>query len=533
MDYAIRKMHSGSEELVYAKELAKNALNIRYLQNQKYICPACNEPVIFIGGPERIYFRHTRNNPKTLNCPNYYSDSKFAEQYQQQQESRKYNRRSKRIYISKNGETFGLFLGFPPLDERTVVAARKENLVIQIINQNDAELKENKILINQVIPGKTTFIRLMWIYTNYSLKYSECSVSNDIIKIWDEDISGLPEGGALFAYSKDYARGMSEYGEIFTDKYYYFATATEIPDSYNDFLEYEFAGKLEGRTFGYESKWMIYRVQFTKVTKSACEFANSMGVELIEWHPPLIPLWPPHVQFGNRQIYCKPTTVLSFAQKSDESVYYQENDTQSHIFIPKDSNKAGWLLYYYVKGQMRIISSYGGYEADLTCECPKELSQYLPPEITLEYEKKPLENGDIFLLKEKSYLSFKSDSKCNIYHYSDRQLKSIHWNEMSILEFFDLSKGDRICVIHGMDVVYQVGIPKQIPKGISAPVNNDEEIHKKLVLLGGTFIPTPVKTKYILSNLGNHPKISSYLRQALQYGKIPQHAYDYLISEFL
>ncbi|WFN34941.1 hypothetical protein L1S32_02140 [Methanogenium sp. S4BF] len=530
VDYAIRKGHFGSEELIYAKD-PEDSRYIQNLQNSQLICPECREPVIFINTLKRIYFRHTPNNPNTHDCPNY-SDSKYAEQYQQQQELRKSGQRSKRIYISKSGETFGLFLGFPPLDEEVVVAAKNEHLVIQIINPNHAELKENKLLINQVIPRETTFIRLMWIYDNYSLKYSECSVSDDIINIWDEDLAGLPESGALFAYRKDYARGISDYGEITTDKYYYFATATEIPDSYNDFLEYEFAGKLEGRTIGYESKWMIYRVQFTKVTENAHEFANLMRVELIEWHPPLIPIWPPHVQFGNRQVYSRPTTVVSLAQRSDESDYYQETDTQSCLPIPKYRINAGWLLSSSVKGSMHITSSSGQYESHLTCEYTEEISQYFAPEITLEYEKKTLENGDLFLLKEKPYLSFKSDSKCNIYHYSERQLKNIHWNKMSILEFFDLSKGDRICVRHGMDIVYQVAIPKHISKVINASVNNDEEIHKKLVLLGGTFIPTPVNTKYILSNLGNYPKVSGYLRQALQYGKIPQHAYDNLISEF-
>ncbi|UUX91219.1 hypothetical protein [Methanoplanus endosymbiosus] len=529
MDFALKKCTSGFEELVYAKEFV-NYVDEHSIRNYRLICPVCKEEVIFIGGPDRIYFRHSPNNPNTHDCPNY-SDSKYAEQYRQQQESRKFGLSSKWIYISKGGGTFGLFLGFPPLDEETVVAARKENLVIQIINPNDAEIKENKILINQVIPRETTFIRLMWIYDKYSLKYSECSVSNDIIKIWDEDLLGLPESGALFAYSKDYARSISDYGVITPDKYYYFATATEIPDSYNDFLDYEFVGKLEGRTIGYESKWMIYRVQFTKVTENAHEFADLMRVKLIEWHPPLIPLWPPHVQFGDRQIYSMPTKVLNLAAKSDESIYFQETDTQTPRSIPKVQINDGWLLSLSVKSPIRITSSFGEYESHLTCECPEEIFQYFPPEITLEYEKKPLENGELFLLKEKPYLSFKSDIKCNIYHYSERQLKNIHWNEMSILEFFGLSKGDWICVLHGMDVVYQVGIPKQIPKQISGSVNNEDDLYNILVLLGGTFIATPVKIKYILSDLGKYPKVSSYLRQTLKSGKIPKHAYDYLISE--
>jgi len=530
VEFAKRKSYFESEELVCAKDLANHPY-MRHLQKSKFICPQCKEPVGFINGGERIYFRHLPNNPKTRSCPNYYSDSRYAEQYQKQQEERKSSRCSKRIYILKSGETFGLFLGFPPLEEETVLAARNENLVVQIINPNNAELKENKLLMDKVIPGEITYIWLNWIYEYYFLKYSECSVSHDIIKIWEEDLSGLPEEGALFRYSKNYARGISDNGEITTDKYYYFATATEISDSTKDFLEYESVGKLEGKSIGYESKWMIYRVQFTKVTEKALKFADYLRVKLIEWHPPLIPLWPPHVQSGNRQIYSKPTKVLSLAQKTDPAVYYQETEKQSRIVISKTQIKAGWLLYHSVKGSTHIKSSNGEYEAYLTCECSDGISQYSPPEIVLEYDKKTLENGDFFLLKDKPDLSFKSDSKCNIYHYSERQLKNVHWNEQVILAFLDLSKGDKICVRHGMDAVYQVSIPKRIPREVKTSVKNDEDIYQKLILLGGTFISTPVKIKYILSHLRQYPKVSSYLSQALQSGKIPQQAYNHLISE--
>lgn len=529
MDYAIIKRYSGSEELVYAKELTNNS-DRRHLRNSKFICPACGEPVTLANGEERTYFRHCPNNPKNYSCPNY-SDSLYEPLYQRQQEERKSRLRSKRVYILKRGENFGFFLGFPPLEEKTVVAARNQKLVVQIINPDNVELKENKLLMNQVISGETTYIQLKWIYDYYSLKYSECSVGRDIVEIWERDLSGLPEEGALFSYSENYARGISDKGEITTDKYYYFATASEIPDHIEEFLEYEPVGKLEGKSYGYESKWMVYRVQFTRVTEEALKFADNLGVKLVEWHPPLIPLWPPHVQFGNKLVYSKPTNVFNLAQKTNTD-YYQETERQPQRPISKAWIKDRWLLCHFVEGSTCIKSSDGSYDAHLTCEYSDDISQYLLPEITLEYAKKPLENGASFLLKDKANLSFKSDSKCNIYHYAEGQLKSVHWNKEAILALLNLSKGDRICVRHGTDAVYQVSIPKPILTLLRGPIKNDEEIYQKLILMGGMFISTPVKVKYILSHLGNYPKVSSYLSQALKSGKIPQKAHDYLISEF-
>jgi hypothetical protein len=526
VDYAIWKRYSGHEELIYAKNFANN----HHLSNCRLLfCPACGEPVILASGEERTYFRHCPNNPKNYTCPNY-SDSVYAVQYQRQQEERKLRQRPKRIYILKMGGNFGLFLGFPPLEEKTVVAARNEKLIVRIINPNNAELKENRILSHQLIPGETTYLQLKWIYDYYSLEYSESPVGHDIIKIWGEDLSGLPEEGALFRYSKNYARCISDNGEINTDKYYYFATTFGIPDDTEEFLEYEPLGELEGDSYGFESKWMVYRVQFTKVTEEAIEFAENLGVTLVEWHPPLIPLWPPHVQVGKRQIYSKPTAVLNQAQT--DTSYYQDTDGQSRRLIQKIPNKAGWLLFHSVRGPTHVKSSDGSYEAHPTCEYPEEIFHYYIPEITLDYAKKPLENGDSFSLKDRANLSFKSDCKCDIYHYSEKQLKSVYWNEQTILAFLNLSTGDNICVRHGLDAIHHVSIPKLIqPKGRYS-VKKDEETYQELILMGGTFISTPVKVKYILGHLEKYPKVSSYLSQTLRSGKIPQKAYDHLISEF-
>lgn len=427
------------------------------------------------------------------------------------------------------GKNFGFFLGFPPLKEKIVTAARTENIVVKIINPNNAELKENKILINQVIPGETTYLQLKWIYDYYSLEYSESSASQELIKIWGKDQWGLPEEGALFRYSKNYARCIPENGEITTDKYYYFATACGIPKDSKEFLEYEQLGELDGQTYGFESKWMVYRVQFTKVTEEALIFADALGVKLVEWSPPLIPLWPPHVQIGNKQHYSKPTKVLSLAQTNTD--YYQEIGQQSRELIQKIP-KAGRVLYHSIQGPTHIKSFDGAYEAHLTCEYPDNISQYIHPEIILEYAKKPLGNGDSFLLKEKANLSFKSDCKCDIYHYSETQLKNIYWNRQVNLGFPNLSEGDRICIFHGLDVIYQVNIPKSIQKRGKFSAKRDEKTDQKLIQMGGTTISTPVKVKYILSNLEKYPKGSSYLSQTLRSGKIPQKVYSYLISEF-
>ena len=156
VDYAIRKRPSGYEELVYARTLANDPKS-RFISSNNLICPECGEPVILANGDERTYFRHLPNNPKTKDCPNYYSDDRYAALYQKQQEERKSGQRSRNIYILKGGDTFGLFLGFPPLEERIVTSARNENLIVQIINPHNAELKENRLLMSQVVAGENTY----------------------------------------------------------------------------------------------------------------------------------------------------------------------------------------------------------------------------------------------------------------------------------------------------------------------------------------------------------------------------------------
>ncbi|MDD4469488.1 MAG: hypothetical protein PHR29_06080 [Acholeplasmataceae bacterium] len=537
VDYAIRKRPSGYEELVYARTLANDPKS-RFISSNNLICPECGEPVILANGDERTYFRHLPNNPKTKDCPNYYSDDRYAALYQKQQEERKSGQRSRNIYILKGGDTFGLFLGFPPLEERIVTSARNENLIVQIINPHNAELKENRLLMSQVVAGENTYIQLKLIYDYYSLKYSKCSVNQDIINIWKDYQAGLPEGGALFRYSSNtYARCISENAEITTDKYYYLATASKILDNTKDFLEHELLGTLEGKSFGYESKWWIYQIQFLKVTEDAQEFANNFRVKLIEWHPPLIPLWPPHVQFGKKQIYSKlATKVLNFAQKRDISSYYLGTEGQARRSIsktiPKIRIKAGWLLYNSIEDFACIKSSHGGYEVQLTRECSDEISRYLPPEITVEYGKEPLATGEHFTLKDKCALSFKSDSKCNIYHYSEDQLKQVYWNEQTIHAILNLSNGDRICVLHGMDVVYHVHIPKFTQTLSKGATKSDEEKYGMLTLTRGTHILSPVKIKYLLSSSRNGPKVNNNLVKTLKSGKTPIKLYYHLISEF-
>ncbi|MCK8519269.1 competence protein CoiA family protein [Methanoculleus sp. 7T] len=530
MDYAIRKRSSGCKELVYARALANDPY-FHFFKSANFICPECREPVRLVNGDERTYFRHLPNNPKTQDCPNHYSDNRYAAMYQRQQEERKSGQRSKNIYILKGGETFGLFLGFSPLEEKIVASARNENLIVQIINPNNAELKENRLLMSQVVAGESTYIQLKWICDYYSLKYSECSVNQGIIKSWREYQAGLPEEGALFRYSSNtYARGISENAEITTDKYYYLATASKIPDHTEDFLEYEPLGTLEGKSFGYESEWRIYRIQFIKVTENAQEFANNLRVKLIEWHPPLIPLWPPHVQHGNRQLYSRPTHILSLAQKADRFSYYQQTKRQSRKPIPKIRINTGWLLDLSIKDSTDITSN-GGCKVHLMCGCSDEISHYKPPEILLECDSKPLENGDSFLLKDRITLSFNSDSKCNIYHHSEEQLKSVYWNEQTIHAFLNLSDGDKICVRHGMDVTYQVSVPKRIRTIMRDSIKCDDMMYQKLALGGDMFISTPVKVKYIRNHLGNCPKRDEYLRKAIISRKISRRAYYHLISE--
>lgn len=531
MNYAIRKRPPGHEDLVYARALA-NDLCFRLSGSTNLICPVCKEPVILVNGDERTYFRHRPNNPKTKDCPNYYSDDRYAALYQRQQEGYRSGQRSKNIYILKGGETFGLFLGFPPLEEKIVTSARSENLVIQIINPYKAELKENRLLMSQVIAGESTYIQLKWIYNYYTLKYSECSVNQDIIKVWKEYQAGLPEEGALFRHSSsNYARCISENAEITTDKYYYLASTSKILDNTEDFLESELFGILKGKSFGYKSEWRIFRIQFFKVTEDAQKFANNLKVKLIEWYPPLIPFWPPHVQHGDKQIYSKPTRILSLAQKADRLSYYQQTERQPRKPIPKIQINARCLLDLSIEDSTDIISN-GGCEIHLVCGYPNEMFQYKRPKVLLEYDSKPLENGESFPLKAKVALSFNSDSKCNIYHYSEEQLRTIYWNEQTIHAFLDLSEGDRICICHGMDIIYQVSVLKHIRSRIRAPTKCDDVMYQQHALGGDMFISTPVKVKYIRNHLGNCPKMNDCLRKAIISGKMPRRAYYHLISKF-
>lgn len=530
MECAYDNKKPGQQALVYAKDLKKIRTSSTLASSKRYTCPYCGEYVMYIHSNKiNPYFKHIRGSLIAKTCDKYVKGIESNNNLKSN-----YNQRISGfpLYIRKMGDNFTLYMGLFPVPEDVINSEIQKSQNIEIYNPNNAPL--DQIFLNDLVIDDITFKHMNWIYDSYSLKYANIQTKLFEHK-WVSETPGIDSEGAIFFCSDLYSRRVALNGKITTETNYYLVIPSQKTITDKQFLKIESTNKLAVKAKEFQ-KWSVYKIQFTEITDESSEFARDLHVTLVEKPKKLTPLWPPHIQYANKQIHkneCHSYYILQSNNSIKDTKFIKYVEGKEFPVEKTILNSNSALLNISVTQKEAGIPLENGIDHFNICTICKplfEFSTYVPPTLQIQYGNKTVQNSEELQLIKNSKLLCKSNFKCIFCHIHDKNLNSLFVNMLDFPEISDIKPGDSFVLIHGLDIIREIHFPIKNEEPNIILKEGDDRMYQALIRQKGRYISTPIILKYLLPYLSEYPKVKSYIMDSFRKGNIPKPAYDHIIN---
>ncbi|WOF16032.1 hypothetical protein F1737_04590 [Methanoplanus sp. FWC-SCC4] len=529
MEYAYDNESPGKQFIIYAKDLKKIKKESSKQTSKQYTCPFCGEYVGYVYSDKiNPHFKHIRDSLIAKTCEKYVEGSGYN--------SYNYNRKLAGfpIYLRKFGQNFRLYMGLFPVPEDVIKREINSSQKIVLKNPNNAFLVQ--ISLEDLIIDEFTYYSLNWLYEYYSLNYA--NIPNSLFSHkWVSETPGINHEGAIFFCSDTFSRKVALNGKITTDTDYYLVIPTKKDIISKEFLKIESSNELAVKAMDYE-KWSVHKIKFTKITNESSEFARDLHVTLVENPSRLTPIWPPHIQQGNKHFHknkCKAIYLLKSNNQIIDRKFVKiiENSEYPIDNVELISNGAIFTIEV-TKDQIIIPQNDENVQFSpvISFNSSLEPTKYIPPIIQTQYGNKSIGDDKEVILCKNSKFSIKSNFKCNLCHIRDNHLRSLFRGMLSSPKITDIEEGDSFLTLHGLDIIQEIYFPIKNKRYNNSLNLEDKQIYQILLNKKGPYIPTPIVLKYILPKLKEYPKVKSYIQDSFRKGNIPKSAYDNIIMNF-
>ena len=497
--------------------------------SKRYTCPYCGEYVMYIHAIKHTpHFKHIRGSLVAKSCEKYAegigSNTNHKSSYNQSISGFP-------LYIRKLGENFTLHMGLFPVPEDLIDNEIQKSQNIEIFNPNNASL--DQIYLNDLVIDDITFKHMEWLYESYSLKYANNPTRLFEFK-WVEETPGIESDGAIFFCSDMYSRRIALNGKITTGTPYYLVIPSQKPITDNKFLKIESTNKLAVKAKELQ-KWLVHKIEFTQITDESSEFARDLHVTLVDKPKKLTPLWPPHIQIGNKHIHINEghSSYLLQSNGSINGTKFVKNVEGKELPVEHNILNPNSALVNIRVSQKEtgipLEDRLDHFDIRTISKPDFILSPYTFPTIQIQYGNTDVQKYDELQLTKNSKLLCKSSKKCTLCQIRDNHLKSLFQNMLDFPEISDIKSGDSFVLIHGLDIIRNIHFPQKKKSSHKLLKGNDDQIFQTLISQRGTCIPTPILLKYLLPQLYDYPKVKLYIQNSFRKGNIPKPAYDHLI----
>lgn len=331
MRYAIDRIKAGSEKEVHANEFS--TMPVIPFRLSRFFCPECGEQVYWRaqGGSHPCQFYHKNKTDTSPECDKRVDGR--ADLYV-------YERVGLPLYLSRNGITFQLNIGFPALGNDSLNKAASQRIKVKI----SSSAHSRTVGVNQTnfVADATTLVPINFVPSNE--KNYEINIEGGLwsTRKWADYADGFAYAGAIFVHGETGGKKVRRGDSISPSQKYYVLTK-HLLDFYRE-IQYSFIGtiRLNNEDFNvYEMSINLTLEDNARYSLINSYFKNHYGVWLLETLPEIIPLWPPVVErdvsipaIRKNNIFCSVTTG-----NSEPVVYSYNGNAANPVPVHSDEHK--------------------------------------------------------------------------------------------------------------------------------------------------------------------------------------------------
>ena len=477
-----------------------------------FMCKLCHQNVMLTDGRiYRRYFKHERDNSKTLRCPDRSENIAYPVQNEYQSSA------TVPIKLIETRGKIRLQLGFYMLEgmDRNDIVTITPHTNSRYYNDNDLEISEYSL---SRIPEKGI------VYldvdstpaTYYSLSFNSFNAKR---KLFSTRIEGISEEGTIFDAHTGKKLPMD--ADVIANKEYYLLIRNQDLETLYDSMEISKICDLD-----YE--WALYSVCALSFNEYAAKFFLEYGYVLTDTPARVIPLWPaytesPYIINHNKEtmyFFVQGNSVISkvfpstnlFGFKCGEKAKVLQLDCNSRQQLLASGRDATMLRSTYL---WKV-----GFAASQT-----------QPELTIKDVSGALLDKDEYnCLPKDKIVQIKAEYDYKVVISVGEDIKNTLWGKAnSTLEIDknNLRLGETITVYIGNDCIRRIAFVRQASVKSSA---DDKQLIAMLNCVDGKTIVVPNELRNIAGRLEISSELRHWVIAAIRRGYIKQKAYSMIID---
>lgn len=467
-----------------------------------FMCELCGQYVILTDGDVRVrYFKHSAYE-KSKDCPERTLGTGYSISY----DSQEHDLPIRITNVSSSSFRFEIGLIRAPISSlgkefRIEVRPKGELDVLYVFSKE----RLNCDSITYLSVGERPFEKYTLSFQNGSDKLRE---------FWPKEINGIDPEGTLF--EKASGKKLSYDSDVEIGKEYYLLKCGCIYRKSNVTIQIE---EIVRKQIGWKT-WILYKVSASTFCEDAARFYLDFHCRLTDTPVLLQPIWPLFVT-GNYIVKHNQDSVYMLVDGNAATVktfpfaaVHQLNRNSSQ---PK-------LYEVLCSDRQQLISAGRTRALQYTYFWKEPLDQAgLRPEVSVtDLAGNEIVSGETTALPQNKTICIKSlfdgeiiVSKNN--HIVDKRKISAD----KYMELGNVTYGLSICVVIGLDVIWQVNFKKQQ----TTVVTNEIEILRQITCVSGTAISAPHSLRNILVGMSSYPQICRWIRKCIKDGTINEQSY--------
>ncbi|MBQ6133208.1 MAG: hypothetical protein IJI65_03570 [Lachnospiraceae bacterium] len=459
----------------------------------RFYCPECGEIVYFRakGGAHPNQFYHQEKTDQAPECD---------KRVDGRSELSLRERVGLPLYITRNGSSYELSIGFPALGKDMLSKASEAQYTVEISYGTFSQ----RISVDHTnfIEDEMTLIPINFLPDwgrNYVITTNGIRAVYGIQRKWSDYADGFDRSGAIFSYSETGGKKIRRGDCISTHRQYYLLTQNRIPD-YSEILRSE-----EGKVSIGSSNFTLYKIEIQVSSDESSRYAEisryfnrAFGVWLLEQQPELIPLWPPVVEQDEFIPILDKENLICYVSSGNDSPNVYVYSDRGVTLLPKRKENTH-LIELSIGRKPNILSvdrKYVGREATFVLKDIYRTNSIQEIRVKKDAELCSIEDlcEDDFMA---SKFTFITDGKLELYIGEGKKIYkhiSIRNHETSI---------ESKSRVREILLLIESGILKQIfPKRISVKTKsfNDNTLHL-IVTAGGAEVPLPRWAAYVINSI--------------------------------
>lgn len=467
-----------------------------------FMCELCGQYVILTDGDVRVrYFKHSAYE-KSKDCP----ERTFGTDYSISYDSQEHDLPIRITNVSSSSFSFEIGLIRAPISS----LGKEFRIEIRPKGEFDVRYVFSKERLNC---DSITYLSIgEKPFEKYTLSFQ--NGSDKLREFWPKEINGIDPEGTLF--EKASGKKLSYDSDVEIGKEYYLLKCGYIHRKSDINVQIQ---EIVRKQIGWKT-WILYKVSASTFCEDAARFYLNFHCRLTDTPVLLQPIWPLFVT-GNFIVKQNQDSVYMLVDGNAATV----KTFPSAAVNQRNHDSAQPKLYEVLcSGRQQLISAGRTHALQYTYFWKEPLDQagLRPKVLVTDLAGNEIVSGEATTLPQNKAICITSPFDGEVIISKDNRI--VEKRKISAdkcMELGNLTYGFGVCVVVGLDVIWQVDFKKQ-----QATVVTDEiGILKRITNVSGETIPAPHSLRNILVGMSSYPQICLWIRKCIKDGTINEQSY--------